>query len=96
MNVEGFKSVEFQDGSKIVYTPTQDVFQNTLFGTLVHQLVGRCDFKDETNQLTGYYIIGQGGPKNGPKDYFTGEIMHKGQTVCKMKGNYMGYIEFDD
>jgi hypothetical protein len=59
-------------------------------------LVGRCDFKDEKNELTGYYVIGAGGPKNGPKDYFTGEILHKGQPVCKVRGNYMGYIEFDE
>lgn len=96
LNVEGSKIVEFQDGSKIWYTPTQDIFQNTLFGTLVHQLVGRCDFKDDKNGITAYYYLGQGGPtKKSPKDYLIGEISKDGKVISQIKGNYMGWLEFD-
>ena len=94
--MEGSKTVEFPDGSKIWYTPTQDLFQNTLFGTLVHQLVGRCDFKDEKNGITGHYFLGQGGPtKKSPKDYLVGEISKNGKVISEIRGNYMGWIEFD-
>jgi hypothetical protein len=63
---------------------------------MVHQLVGKCEFKDERNGFSGYYILGQGGPtKNSPKDYLTGEIFKDGVLVSKIRGNYMGYLDFD-
>ncbi len=96
LDVKGGKTVEFQDGSKIEYSPTQDIFQNTLFGTLLHQLIGRCDFKDEKNGIIGHYYLAQGGPtKKSPKDYLIGEISKDGKVISEMRGNYMGWIEFD-
>ncbi|MFN9904416.1 MAG: hypothetical protein ACK55Z_37705, partial [bacterium] len=84
----------FKDGSKITYTPHQDKFQNTLFGTLNHLITGKCEFKDETNGITAYYEIGGCGKKLA-KDYFKGQILKDGKVVSELYGNYMGYIEFD-
>jgi hypothetical protein len=92
--VMGKKTVSFQDGSKIEYTPHQDKFSNTLFGTLNHLLTGRCEFKDEKNGISAWYEIGS--VKKKPKDYFGGEILKDGEVVCKIFGNYMGYIDIDD
>jgi len=92
--VVGQKTVQFKDGSKITYTPHQDKFQNTLFGTLNHLITGKVEFKDETHGITAYYEIGACGKKL-PKDYFRGEIIQNGKTVSQMYGNYMGYIDFD-
>lgn len=64
--------MEFPDGSSIVYNNQNDVFGNTLFGTMHHQLVGRIDFKDEKNGIKAEIIIGQ--EKKKPKDYFRGKI----------------------
>jgi hypothetical protein len=58
--------------------------------------VGRCDFKDEKNGITGHYFLGQGGPtKKSPKDYLVGEISKNGKVISEIRGNYMGWIEFD-
>lgn len=63
----------------------------------MHQITGRVDFTDETNGLTAFYEIGNGGVKNNPKDYFKGEIVNSrtGQVLSQVFGTYMGYIEFD-
>jgi len=69
--VVGSKSVVFRDGSKITYTPHQDKFQNTLFGTLNHLITGKCEFIDENNGIQAFYEIGGCGKKLA-KDYFKG------------------------
>ena len=69
--VVGSKSVVFRDGSKITYTPHQDKFQNTLFGTLNHLITGKCEFIDENNGIKAFYEIGGCGKKLA-KDYFKG------------------------
>ena len=98
LNVQGKKEVVFQDGSKVTFNPPPDSFKNTLWGgALVHQITGRVDFTDETNGITAYYEIGNGGIKNNPKDYLKGEIINTrtGQAVSQVFGTYMGYIDFD-
>lgn len=72
--VVGGKTINFQDGGKITYTPHQDKFINSLWGTLVHTLCGTCDFKDEANGIEATYTIGI---KKG-RDYFKGEIKQHG------------------
>lgn len=44
LDVKGGKLITFADGGRITYTPQQDKFYNTLWGTLVHTLCGTCDF----------------------------------------------------
>ena len=95
LNVDGYKVVEFKDGSSIKYTPTQDTFSNTLWGTLTHQLAGTCEFEDTTNGLKGTYEIMNNQKRGVPKDYVQGKITKNGQVVSEMSGNYMGYLEFD-
>ena len=29
------------------------------------------------------------------QDYFDGEIKRAGETICKIRGNYMGYFDID-
>lgn len=76
MKQEGYKAVEFADGTYIKYSPLTDVFQNTLMGTLIHYATGTLVFRDEKNDITGTVVIGGFGKKY-PKDYFNGEITHK-------------------
>ena len=91
LDVKGGKTIIFKNGAKIKYTPHQDKFHNSLWGTLVHCLTGTCDFTDEENGVTAQYTIGT---KKG-RDYFTGEIKKDGEVVSRLSGTYMGYIEFD-
>ena len=76
-----------------MYTPHQDKFINTLWGTLIHNICGKCDFSDEANGVTGWYEIG--GAKGKGRDYIVGEVCKDGKVVAKLFGTYMGYLEFD-
>lgn len=91
LDVKGCKTLTFKDGGCIKYTPHQDKFHNSLWGTLVHCLTGTCDFTDEQNGITATYTIGI---KKG-RDYFKGEIKKDGKVVSTLSGTYMGYIEWD-
>ena len=91
LDVKGGKTLTFKDGGCIKYTPHQDKFHNSLWGTLVHCLTGTCDFTDEQNGITATYTIGI---KKG-RDYFKGEIKKDGKVVSTLSGTYMGYIEWD-
>ena len=71
------KTIIFKNGAKITYTPHQDKFYNTLWGTLVHTLCGTCDFEDAANGITAQYTIGT---KKG-RDYFEGWIKKDGREV---------------
>lgn len=78
LNVVGAKRVSFKDGTYISYTPNQDKFQNTLWGTLIHQYTGKIEFEDTFNGLTAWYEFGNGGKRGNPKDYVKGEILKNG------------------
>lgn len=91
--VKGGKWVEFSDGTVITYQPHQDKVLNSLWGTLVHLVCGRCEFEDKKNGITGWYEIGI--DKKRPMDYFAGEITQNGRVVSRLLGNQMGYIDFD-
>jgi len=83
--VKGKKCIKFADGTMIEYEPHQDKFKNCLRGKLTHLICGKCTFKDEKNEITGWYEISN--VKNMPADYFSGEILHKGVVVSKLYGN---------
>ena len=55
------------------------------------------DFTDETNGITAYYEIGNGGVKSNPKDYLKGEIVRtaSGEKLSQIFGTYMGYLDID-
>ena len=58
--------------NKLRMHPNADTFKNTLFGTLVHQITGKIEFKDDKSGVTAFYEIGNCGKKGTPKDYFKG------------------------
>ena len=91
LDVKGGKTITFKDGGRITYTPHQDKFYNSLWGTLVHCISGTSEFTDEQNGITAHYTIGI---KKG-RDYFKGEIKKDGVVISNLTGTYMGYIEFD-
>lgn len=47
-------------------------------------------FIDEANEITCAIKIG-----GKPSDTISGEIIHKGIIVSKVRGSYLSYIEFD-
>ena len=94
LHCKGFKVVEFPDGSRIEYNPSNNAFLNTIWGTMRHIISGRVDFKDEVNGLYGWCELAT--LKKKPSDYFIGEIKDRdGNVVSKMNGTYFGYCDFD-
>merc|ERR1719273_858605 len=71
LDVTGTKVIKFKDGGTITYNGPNDHFQNSLWGTLIHNLAGTCVFTDEANGITAEYTFGAAGRKY-PKDYFSG------------------------
>ena len=95
LDVTGTKVIEFKsDGAQIKYNGPNDNFANFLWGTLIHNLTGTCNFVDEKNGIEAYYTFGEAGRKY-PKDYFVGEIKKDGVVVSKIFGSFMGYVDFD-
>lgn len=68
VQTRGMKAVEFNDGTKITFNPHDDQLMNTVWGTLVHLVCGKIEFKDEKNGLTAWYHIDS--LKKKPRDYF--------------------------
>lgn len=93
LDVSGHKLIEFPDGTSIHYTNQDDIFGNTLLGTMHHQLIGDVSFKDEKNGITAELSIGN--ERGKPRDYFSGAIYRDGNVVSRLSGTYMGYVDFD-
>lgn len=89
----GSKTIEFKDGTKIVFNNTGDIFYNLLMGTMGHQLTGDMKFVDEKNNIECTFSYGN--VKRKTQDFFQGEIKQNGQKVSTIYGNYMGFIDFD-
>lgn len=78
LDVTGGKVIKFQsDGAEIKYNGPNDNFANFLWGTLIHNQTGTCNFRDEQNGIEAYYTYGEPG-RRYPKDYFSGEIKKDG------------------
>ena len=54
----GYKEITFKDGQKIRHNLTRDNIYNLVMGTIGHQITGKIEFKDEGNNLHGYYEMG--------------------------------------
>lgn len=93
--VQGQKTLAFNDGSKITWNPNADTFKNTLWGTLVHMITGKIEFRDEINDITAFYEFGNCGNNKKPKDYFAGKIIQNGKEVSDIYGTYAGYCDFN-
>jgi hypothetical protein len=76
LDVDGYKVIEFKDGSSIRFNNHQDTFGNTLIGTLNHVLHGKITFTDSVNNVVGHLDIGN--VRRMPRDYFTGHIEQDG------------------
>ena len=70
--VDGHKTVEFADGTKITFNNQGDQFNSLFMGTMVHQLTGKIEFQYPHHGLYGWYELGN--VKKKAQDYFTGEI----------------------
>mmetsp|Transcript_35627 Transcript_35627/g.54487 ORF Transcript_35627/g.54487 Transcript_35627/m.54487 type:complete len:205 (+) Transcript_35627:1001-1615(+) len=90
---KGQKTVSFKDGQTIKFNNPSDTFYNIVMGTLYQWITGKMEFHDEANDLYGFYEIGS--VKGKSQEYFQGEIVHKGESVSKVYGNYNGYMDFD-
>ncbi|KAL4463958.1 hypothetical protein ABPG74_005895 [Tetrahymena malaccensis] len=90
---KGKRSVIFQDGQKINFDFPNELYSGTLLGTLKQESIGKMSFTDEKY---GFYCeIKFGDVKKKPSDYFQGDIVQNGKTICKVYGTYLGYIDFD-
>ena len=94
VNIIGHKCFIFKDGTKITTSNTDDVIQNTLFGTMTRQVVGNQVYKDETNHINAEIEFGST-KKKKEQDYVTGKICQYGQEIYSVFGNYNGYVEFN-
>lgn len=91
VNVIGHKTIKFKDGTTITWNNMEDQINSTLYGTMVRQVVGRQDYKDETNHITAHIETGA----KKVQDYLKGSISQYGQEIYTINGNYNGYLEFN-
>ena len=56
--VEGHKTFEFKDGTKITWNSQGDQLNNIFMGTLGHQLTGKIEFNYKEQGLYGWYELG--------------------------------------
>lgn len=93
LDVDGKKTIIFQDGQRIEWNNQGDQFNNLMMGTIGHQLTGKIEFNDYKNNLYGFYDLGS--VKKKTQDYFQGQILIQGMKICDIYGNYMGYMDFN-
>ena len=62
-------------------------------GTLYNQVHGKIEFRDEANDIYGFYEIGN--VKQRSQEYFEGLIYQNGKQVSDVFGNYCGYVDFN-
>lgn len=55
------------------------MFNNMFMGTLNHQIIGKVEFTDEENGISGWYEMGN--VKKKPQDFFTGQILKSGKLI---------------
>lgn len=91
VNVIGDKYIIFKDGTRIDWNNMEDQLNNTLWGTMTRQVVGRQNYKDGTNHISAFIETGA----KKVQDYLQGSIMQYGQEIYKITGNYNGYLEFN-
>lgn len=72
INVIGNKWIKFKDGSIIKWNNMEDQINNTLWGTMTRQVIGKQEYKDEVNHITAYFEPGK--TKKSAQDYFDGKI----------------------
>lgn len=58
-----------------------------------HQLTGKMKYEDVSNNIVANYEFGNVRKKT--QDFFTGQILKDDKVVSEIRGNYMGFIDFD-
>lgn len=89
----GKKSFCFPDGQLIYQNCPNEVFSGTFFGAMRHESLGFIHFVDEGNQIECRIEFKKA--KGKPSDYFTGDVTSHGTVVARLKGTYLGYMDFD-
>jgi hypothetical protein len=94
LTVKGWRKMIFTNPEQEIYsTFPNESFDNTFWGTLVHETLGIMDFTDKKNNITAQVRFGK--TKGKPSDYIDGEIKVNGVQVSKITGTYLGWVEFD-
>jgi len=92
--VKGWRKCEFKNPSQTIEnTLSSDKYDGTFFGQCVHETTGNIVFVDKQNEL--YCELRIGKVKKLASDYVDGEIKVKGETVSKISGTYLGWLEID-
>jgi len=93
LKAKGARRVEFEDGTKIDYSPPDEFYSNAFTGTVRHETVGKLQFIDRNRDIHAEISIAN--VKKKPSDYFEGFIKKNGVKTVDISGTYMGYIEFN-
>lgn len=99
----GGKRIRFHDGQTIKATLPSDSFNNLPMGTIHYLIHDKMEFVDDENKLYGIINVGSVkkkssgfmGSKSMDPDYFEGSIQRDGKEICKINGNYCGYMDID-
>lgn len=63
-------------------------------GTFYIWVHGKVEFHDLQNDIYAWYEIGKVSGKT--QEYFSGELIYKGNKISDISGNYCGYLDFDE
>ena len=91
----GFRKVKFHDEHTIVFNHHEDSIYNLTYGTMGHQMQGTVEFNDTENDLKGIIEFSASHSWSTPQDFITGRILAKGEAISTLRGNYMGFLDFD-
>ena len=96
LSLQGYKQIDFVDGSSIRYGNFSDRFENAIIGNATQHQVAKLRFIDEVNGLVGH--LNMEGVYGKVSDYFSGHIETSDgeRLVDSINGTYMGYMNFDD
>ena len=89
----GRRHFDFFDGYSAQVTCPEEVFSGTFFGAMRHESVGTMNASDNAGFAC---TINIGKIKGKPSDYVEGLVKNQaGDTVSRLYGTYLGYLEFD-
>jgi hypothetical protein len=93
VDVVGHKFVRYRDGTVIKFNNPDDLIINCVWGQMTRQITKRIEYEDERSGVTAWYEPGN--VKGKSQDFFRGEILKDGKVVSEIRGNYMGFLDFD-
>ena len=72
----------------------RDKIYGLFLGPFGHQMLGKQTYRDEANGLVATVDFGAYFFKK--QDFVWGEILQNGERICEIKGNYTGFVDFDE